>query len=361
MAQRRRSGRPTISDVAQRAGVSAITVSRALRKPEQVSAERRERIANAIRELNYVPDPQASVLASGRSNVIGVVLPSLTNNVYADVLQGIYDRVEGSGFQVQIGNTRYSVEEEDRLVRLFAGQRPAAMLITGLDQSSGTRRYLRGLDVPLVQIMEHTPEPIDMLIGFSHVAAARAAVAHLLDGGYRGIGFLGARMDRRMLRRCEGYRAILGERRLYAPEREVMTKAPSSVSEGRKLCARLLEAAPDTDAVFCANDDLALGALFECQARGLQVPEQVGIVGFNDLEMMAAAVPSVTSIQTHRYQMGSMAIDMLIRRIEGESVAEPAVDLGFTLVPRQSTDRRASGGRRGGRPAERSANAVPTS
>ncbi|ESR24150.1 LacI family DNA-binding transcriptional regulator [Lutibaculum baratangense] len=339
MSQRRGSGRPTIADVARAAGVGAITVSRAIRRPEQVSRELRERIDLAIRELNYVPDPQAQVLASGRSNVIGVILPSLTNNVYADVMQGIYDRIEGSGFQIQIANTRYSEDEEDRLLQLFAGQRPAAMLITGIDQSDATRAYLAKADFPVVQIMEHAPDPIDMLIGFSHVEAARVAVRHLMEEGSRRIGFLGARMDPRMLRRREGYRAQLREHGLYDPAREAMTSAPSSVSQGRALSGRLFDAASDTDALFCANDDLALGALFECMARGRRVPEDVAIVGFNDLEMMAAAVPAITSVQTHRYRMGKMAIDMLIDRIEEREVPERGVDLGFQLIVRESSRR----------------------
>ena len=337
MSQRRGSGRPTIADVARAAGVGAITVSRAIRRPEQVSRELRDRIDAAIRELNYVPDPQAQILASGRSNVIGVILPSLTNNVYADVMQGIYDRIQGSGFQIQIANTRYSVDEEDRLVQLFAGQRPAAMLLTGIDQSEATTSFLKQAGFPVVQIMEYADDPIDMLIGFSHRDAAAHAVRHLLERGYRRIGFIGARMDPRMLRRCEGYRAALREEGLEAGHREIMTSTPSSVSVGRDLCTRLLDDAPDTDAVFCANDDLALGALFAAHARRLSAPGEIGIVGFNDLEMMAAAVPSISSVQTRRYWMGALAIDMLLARMDGSGPVETSIDLGFELVVRESS------------------------
>lgn len=340
MAGRRRSGRPTIADVARVAGVGAITVSRAIRQPDQVSDALRARIDAAIRTLNYVPDPQAQVLASGRSNVIGVILPSLTNSVYADVIQGIYDRVEGSRFQVQIGNTRYSVEEEDRLVQLFAGQRPAAMLITGLDQSAATRGFLGAADFPVVQIMEWAPAPIDMLVGVSHRGAGEAAVTHLLARGYRRIGFIGARMDPRMLRRREGYRTALSAAGLHVPARDIATEAPSSVMLGRRLASDLLAADPTVDAVFCANDDLALGVLFECAARGIAVPDAMGIVGFNDLEMMAAAVPSITSVRVERYRMGAEAIGMLLDRLDGRRPARAVVDLGYTLVARDSTARR---------------------
>lgn len=340
MATRRASGRPTIADVARLAGVGAITVSRALRQPEQVSETLRQRIEEAIRQLNYVPNPQAQVLASGRSNVIAVILPSLTNNVYSDVIRGIYDRVEGSGYQVQIGNTRYSTEEEDRLVTLFAGQRAAAMLLTGIDQSPATRHVLGSSGFPVVQIMEHGPV-IDMGVGCSHLAAARAGVDHLIERGYRRIGFLGARMDTRMLRRAEGYRAAIADLPDPRP-REAMTTESSSVSNGRSLFRRLLAEAPDTDAVACANDDLALGALFECKARGIRVPEEMGIVGFNDLEMMAAAVPSITSVRLDRYAMGARAMGMLLDRLEDRPFGPRIVDLGFEVVCRESTARPAA-------------------
>lgn len=337
MKTRRASGRPTIADVARLAGVGAITVSRAIRQPEQVSEPLRRRIEDAIRQLNYVPNPQAQMLASGRSNVIAVILPSLTNNVFSDVIRGIYDRIAGSGYQVQIGNTRYSGDEEDRLVTLFASQRPAAMLLTGLDQSEVTRKLIREAGFPVVQIMESGPV-MDMGIGCSHHLASRAGVEHLIARGYRRIGFLGARMDPRMLRRREGYAEALADLTGAAP-REAVTPEPSSVSLGRRLLAEILDGAPDTEAVVCGNDDLALGALFECQARGIAVPDDMGIVGFNDLEMTAAAVPSITSVRIDRYGMGSRAIGMLIDRLEGRRVAEPVVDLGFEVVARQSTAR----------------------
>lgn len=333
----RRSGRPTLADVAALAGVGAITVSRALRRPDQVSPATRERIERAVAALNYIPDPQARILASGRSDVIGVILPSLTNNVYADVLQGIYDGVAGTGFQIQIGNTRYDPEEEARLVPLFASQRPAAMLLTGIDQTPPTRALLEAAGFPVVQIMEKGDDPIDMIIGFSHFDAAQEAVRHLLSRGYRRIGVLGARMDPRLMRRREGWRAALAEAGL--PFREAISPEPSSATMGRKLAAELMDAHPDLDALFCANDDLALGALFECQARGIVPPRDFGIVGFNDLEMMAAAVPSITSVQTRRYPMGRLAIEMLVERVGGRKPAESNVDLGFELIERESTRR----------------------
>ncbi|WP_246564724.1 LacI family DNA-binding transcriptional regulator [Ancylobacter sonchi] len=339
MRKRRNGGRPTIADVAQRAGVSSITVSRALRDPERVSPQLRQQIEEAVRELEYVPDQHARALASARTDVIGVIIPSFTNNVFADVLRGIYDGLAQTPYQVQLGNSRYSPIEEERLLATFLSQRPAALIVAGIDQTERGRALLAAAGCPVVQVMDLGDDPVDMMVGFSHRASGHAVTSHLLEAGYRRIGFLGARMDPRTQRRLEGYRAALAEAGLYDPARITTTPASSSVSLGRDLLRDLLARMPDTDAVFCNNDDLALGALFECQRALLAVPASMGIAGFNDLEMMAAACPSLTSVRTPRYEIGSRAVQMARAAIAGRRPAERVVDTGFALQIRESTKR----------------------
>ena len=210
-ASRRGGGRPTISDVAQLAGVAAITVSRALRDPSQVSAELRGQIDEAVIELGYVLDPNARALATSRADVVGVLVPSLTNIVFADTVRGIYDQLAKSQLQIQIANTHYSPVEEERLVRMFLGQRPTALIVSGVDQSASTRKLLERAGRPIVQIMEISSDPVDMLIGFSHFDGGKAATNHLIEQGYRRIGFIGARMDPRSQRRLAGYRRAMEE------------------------------------------------------------------------------------------------------------------------------------------------------
>lgn len=130
-----KSRKITLSEVAAQARVSPITVSRALRDPAKVSPEARARIDQAIRELGYVPNPAARALASGRTDVVGVIIPSVSNNVFADVTRGIYDALEGSALSVQMGNTRYSPLTEEELIRVFLSQRPAGLIVAGHDQS----------------------------------------------------------------------------------------------------------------------------------------------------------------------------------------------------------------------------------
>jgi LacI family gluconate utilization system Gnt-I transcriptional repressor len=188
--------------------------------------------------------------------------------------------------------------------------------------------------------MELGPYPVDMMVGFSHNKAAFSAVSHLIDGNYKRIGFLGARMDPRVQRRLEGYRDAMKAAGLYDPRLIITTPVPTSVSMGGMLFADLLTLVPDMDAVFCVNDDIALGVLFECQRRQISVPDDMAIVGFNDLEFMAAAVPPITSVRTNRYEMGRDAISMVMAAIDGERPEAPVVDLGFQLMVRGSSSPR---------------------
>ncbi len=292
-----------------------------------------------MREIGYVPDSAAQALASARTNVIGVVIPSVTNAVFIDVLRGVYDTVEGTRFQIQLGNSNYSVLQEEALFRLFIGQRPAALLVTGLGQSRDARKLLVEMDCPIVQIMELGPDPVDMLVGFSHSAACEAAVRNLIARSYRRIGFLAAQMDPRTRMRLDGYTKAMCEAGLFDERLIVTTPKPSNITLGGELCAELLARVPDADAVQTNNDDIAIGAFFECQRRRIRIPDEFGISGFNDLELMSVAHPTITSVRTYRYEMGKSAIEMLMRAIAGDRPSQPTVDLGFRLVLRQSTDR----------------------
>ncbi|MER8697171.1 LacI family DNA-binding transcriptional regulator [Mesorhizobium opportunistum] len=336
---RRGRGRPTISDVARKAGVGAITVSRALREPERVSQDLRRQIQAAVDELGYVPDPNARALASARAEVFGVLVPSLTNNVFAEVVRGIYDSLSDSPFRIQLGNTHYSGLEEERLLQLFGSQRPAALIVAGIDQTPSSRRLLENAGCPVVQVMETGPDPVDMMVGFSHLDGGRTATEHLIEMGYRRVGFIGARMDPRSQRRLAGYRIAMEKAGLFDPRLITTTPVPSSVSLGRELFRDALAKVPTLEGVFCNNDDIALGVLFECHRAAIDVPKTIGIVGFNDLDMMQVAFPSVTSIRTHRYEIGRRAVAMALAAIGGDRPQQRVVDLGFELKRRESTAR----------------------
>ena len=327
----------TISDVAREAGVSLMTVSRALSQPERVSAKTIEKINLVIDRLGFVPNPNARALAAGRTNVIGVLVPSISNNVFAEVLRGIYDVADGSNFQVQFANTRYSPDEEERIVRTFLNQKPAGMIVSGINQTGRTAAILREANCRIVQIMNLGDDPFDMMIGFSHYEAAKAATLHLIESGFSRLGLLAARLDPRTEKRIAAFKDTARNAGLLDEAKIITSPRTTSVRIGSMLAGELLEKAPDTDAVLCINDDLALGALFECQRRGVSVPEQIAICGFNDMEFSALAHPALTSVRTYREKMGTMAMQMLLSAIEGQEPENPVVDLGFEVIEREST------------------------
>lgn len=330
--------RVTLVDVGRAAEVSPITVSRCLRDPGKVSKPARDRIMAAVDKLGYVPDPAASALASDRTNVIGMIVPSLTNAVFSDVIKGVYDAIENTRFSVQIANSRYNPDKEDTLIRTFLRQKPAGLIVSGIDQTETGRALLQEAPCPVVQIMDVDSDPIDMQIGFSHLAAAKMAVSHLFDCGYKRPGLLAARMDPRSQARVEGFRQVSAEHGALDEARILTTPAPSSVGLGGQMLADLLARSPDTDAVFCVNDDLAAGALFEAQRRNLSVPDAFGISGFNDLEISAFVNPSLTSVATPRYEIGQSAIEMINRDLKEDIKALPRqIRLSPELRIRNST------------------------
>jgi LacI family gluconate utilization system Gnt-I transcriptional repressor len=331
--------RATLSDVARRAGVSPVTVSRAIRHPQMVSEDLRRRVDDAVRSLNYIPNHLASALASTRTHIVGVIVPSLTNGVFDDYLGAIQDVLNPAGIQVLVLNVRYSEAQEEEAIATLMGYHPEAMIVAGVDQTERSRQLLRNSGVPVVQTMDVSDTPIDLNIGLDHSAAAAAAVQYLYDQGHRKIAHLTARADPRARRRHAGYQQRMDELGLSTARLVAASPRPADVEMGGELFARVHADIPDLTAVFTCNDDLALGTLFECQRRGIRVPEDVAIIGFNDLDFTTAAVPTLSTVSTERRQMGTWAAQTILEIIRGtgQRPAQPRVDIGFSIKARGST------------------------
>jgi LacI family gluconate utilization system Gnt-I transcriptional repressor len=333
--KRARLRRTTLADVAKLVGVSTMTVSRVMSGTGQVSPEMRLRIERAAQDLGYVPNGAARALASARSRIISVVVPSLSNGVFTDVLAGVEDALKVDHYQILIGNTQYSDAEEEKLIKVHLQSNPDGIILTGLSQTPAVQRMLEASGVPTVSMMDVAAEPERISVGLSQHDAGYTITRHLIDRGYRRIGFLGAQLDERVMKRLEGFRKALRDAGLYDPDREVLVPDSSTIAIGAELVGRLLSVAPDTDAVFCCNDDLAYGAIYQCQRRGIDIPEQLAICGFNDLPASAWMKPSVTTIATPLYRIGFEAATLLKRMIDGDKSVR-SLDLGFTLMPRES-------------------------
>ncbi|GAB0112941.1 LacI family DNA-binding transcriptional regulator [Acidisoma sp. C75] len=337
----RRTVRPhtvTLKHVAERAGVSPITVSRVVNTPDAVSEGLRTKVEEAIRALGYVPNRVAGALASAESRVVLVIVPSLSNAVFIEVIQGIQTVLEVAGYQMLLGNTQYDLEREQDLAAALLGWSPAGIIIAGLKHTEGTRSLLKGWQRPVMEIMEHGTRPIDMNVGLSHYKAGDAMGEHLVARGYREIGFIGGRMkaDYRAMQRYKGLDRCLN--------RHGLTRRPpfthdckSSAEIGGDAFMRALEAAPELDALFFANDDLAVGAILRAQREGIAVPKRVAIAGFNGFSIGNLVQPPLTTIVSPRQRMGELAASKLIARIRGQDAGPASVDIGFSLRLGEST------------------------
>jgi LacI family gluconate utilization system Gnt-I transcriptional repressor len=338
----RKSGRPTIHDVAAAVGVSAITVSRALRTPGVVSAGVRRRIAAAIDRLGYVQNRIAGNLSAGTSTTVAVIVPNMRNAFFATMIDTLCEVLEPARFQILVASSRYDAQAERRLVESLLGWRPAAIVLVGTGRTREARTALRRSGVLVIETWDIGGKPVDATIGFSHQAVGHAIGVHLLERGYRAIAFIGAAMDKdlRAAARYEGFRAALAAQR-REPVAMVALAEWASVAAGGRGLRDLLARAPAADAVFCSNDTLALGALFECQRRGVRVPHDLAIAGFGDLDASACCVPALTTVRPPGEEIGRRAASLILARA-GRSAAgatrrATTVDLGFTLVPREST------------------------
>jgi LacI family gluconate utilization system Gnt-I transcriptional repressor len=313
----RSSNRLTLKDVAEKAGVSPITVSRVVNDYVGVRTEVRQKVEAAIHELGYIPNRSASILASSRSNLIGVIIPSLSNVVFNDVLRGIYNIAVPANYQILLADTHYSPIEEERSIRTLLGQSPEGLIITGGEQTDATKAMLKANGLPVVQIMDQVETPIDINVGFSHYEAGAAVAKTLLQKQYSKIGFIGARMDPRTCDRLAGFKSVLSDAEKLDLKRLVTSPQPSSVAMGATLFRELMASTDgDCDAVFCCNDDLALGVLHESKKMHIKVPEKFGVCGFNDIEMATYTEPSLSSVRVNRYKMGSRAMELILERLQ---------------------------------------------
>ena len=333
----RATGRVTLADVAQAAGVSPITVSRALRGERAVAPSLVERVRAAARQLGYVPDPAARALASQRSAHVTVLIPMLSNALFVDVFEAVQRSLRPAGYQTLMGVTHYDAEEEEMLLREQLLQRPAGLLLTGLERSDAARSLIARSGVPCVHLMEMSRAPGVYSVGFSQLEAGAELTRHLLKRGRRRIAFAAAQLDARTLQRLDGWRRELGAAGLHDAALEWLNPAPSSMALGAEMFEQIMREQPGVDAVFFCNDDLAQGALLAALRLDIAVPGRVAVAGFNDLTGSDQMLPALTTVRTPRADIGTAGARMLLALMNGDAVAVPCVDLGYELVVRAST------------------------
>ena len=331
----RNSGRVTMAAVGRMAGVSQVTVSRALSEPSKVSPATLRRIQEAIEVTGFVPNALAGALASQQSYLISALVPSLTNIVYSAVIKTFSDRMREARYQILLSETGFDLTEEERLIEAHLSRRPDAMLLTGIRHTAQARRMLLGADIPVVEVWDMTDTPIDMCVGFSHAETARAAADFAAGLGHRVAGTITANDERAQRRRKMFAERFISHGGTVAAHE---CGGPASIAAGRAGLSDLLNTGELVRGIlFCSSDVLAHGAMIEAHARKLRIPYDIAIIGFGDQEFAAHVDPALTTVRVDRDMLGKASADAILSRIHGSTEIEQVTDLGFTIIKRDST------------------------
>lgn len=342
-AKSSKSSTPTMSDVARRAGVSSMTVSRALRDGASIASETREKIMKAVDELGYVLDQSAGSLSSKRTGFVAALVPSLNNSNFADTARGLTDALQGTGLQLLLGYTDYSTEKEEVLIESMLRRRPEAIVVTGGKHTLRGRKLLVNAGIPVIETWDLPSKPVRHVVGFSNAEAAEALVKYLYQKGYRKIGFIGgtSNRDTRGADRREGYERAMAMLGLTDTRIMSFGTPPISMRQGGEALARLVEQWPDVEAAICVSDLSAFGALSECQRRTWPVPKRIAIAGFGDFEISSCSYPTITTVGVNCYDIGKRSGELLLRAVEGERAHKPiaaeTIIMDYAVIVREST------------------------
>ncbi|EBJ3401955.1 GntR family transcriptional regulator [Salmonella enterica] len=324
---------PTLEDVARSAGLSPMTVSRALNSPQLVRPKTVEKVMQAVRVTGYIPNALAGGLASRRSKLIAVVVPQINNNMFVDTIQSLSDELARRGYHILLCVAGYTEQTEAELVATLLSRRPDGVVLTGIHHTIELKKVILNAAIPVVEIWDLTPTPLDMLVGFSHEKVGQATGEYLLSKGYRRPGLLWT-ADRRAAQRKQGLCSVLQRHAIHAVP-QVDVPLPASLSLGRSGLSQLFDEGT-FDVIVCSSDTLAQGVMMEAESRGLRIPHDLAVIGFGDLDFAASNRPSITTVSVDRRAIGQRAATLLADRIEQKPCAEAIVDIGFHLIERES-------------------------
>jgi LacI family gluconate utilization system Gnt-I transcriptional repressor len=335
------SGATTMQKVADMAGVSAMTVSRALRGDALVTKVTRDRILAAVARTGYVPDATARTFATRRTGFVAVLVPSLNNSNFADTVRGSSEVLDSAGLQMLLGDTEYKLSREESLIATLLQRRPEAVIITGGDHTVRSRKMLTEAHIPVVETWDIPKEPLGHVVGFSNREAGAEMVRYLYERGRRRIGFIGGAInaDTRGSERRAGYEQAVRELRLPGGRIVALGKPSASMSQGAKALERMLRRWPDTDAIVCVSDLSAFGVLAEGQRRGIAIPSQLALAGFGDFEIARCCSPRLTTVAVDCVEIGRRAGKVVLDALASRERGEPAAVTETTIVDFQIIER----------------------
>ena len=323
-----------ITDVAARAGVAPMTVSRVLNTPDRVSEPTAARVRAAIEELGYMPNLIAGGLSSRRSRMIAAIVPTIASPMFSAPVQTFTDAMEQAGYHVMLALSGYGAESEDAQIRAVLARRPDGLLLTGAQRSPAIRALLRSANLPVVEIWDTGPEPTDILVGFDHAEMGAAVADFFVRQGHTNFAALCARDPRAILRRQGFVDRVAHHGLTLVAERRL--DAPSSIEDGRTGLRQIVGQLAPRTALFCSSDLVAFGAMTEARLHGVNVPEQLAICGFGDFEVARFCSPAITTARVDGGAIGARAAEALLARING-ATAESRVLVPFEIIPRGTT------------------------
>jgi LacI family gluconate utilization system Gnt-I transcriptional repressor len=325
----------TLKDVARLAGLSPITVSRALHNPKMVRPETVERVKEAAAAIGYIPNMLAGGLTTRRSQLIAAIVPQLSNTMFAETVQGLNDELAAHGYQLLLSVSNYSEQTEEDVLTAILSRQPDGIVLTGIKHHPGVRKKLLAMGIPVVETWDLTPTPIDIAIGFSHERIGERVAQYLLEKGFTRFASISGADWRATVRR----QSLEAELRRHGIEPLAYQEAtpPTSLGLGRQGLRAILDAGHDPDVIVCTSDVLALGVLIEAAAQGIAVPDRLAIMGFGDFDFAAQTHPPISSVHVDKHAIGVQAAKCLIAKIEGKQLKENVIDVGFTLVERETT------------------------
>ncbi|WP_342077444.1 LacI family DNA-binding transcriptional regulator [Yoonia sp. SS1-5] len=325
----------TLRDVSEASGVSEMTVSRVLRNKGDVSTATRQKVQDAAKRLGYVPNKIAGALASQRVNLVAVIIPSLGNMVFPEVLTGISETLEDTELQPVVGVTDYLPEKEEKVLFEMLSWRPSGVIIAGLEHSEASSAMLRQAGIPVVEIMDVDGEPIDSCVGISHRKAGRQMAEEIIDAGYKRIGFMGTKMplDHRARKRFEGFTRTLAKAGIEIADQEFYSGG-SALAKGREMTAKMIDRTPDLDFLYFSNDMIGAGGLLYLLERGIDVPGQIGLAAFNGVELLDGLPRKLATMDACRREIGIKAAQIIAARNAGEIPPEgEIVNLDPKITP----------------------------
>ena len=334
MSLNNKKNRTTLQDIADKVGVTKMTVSRYLRNPESVAAKTREKIAAEIESTGYIENRAPAMLSKSSSKAIGILLPSLSNQIFASFVQGIETITKANGYETLLAHFSYDEVEEECKIASLLSYHVDGLILTESHHTPRTLLMIKNAGIPVVETMELPENPIDMAVGLDHEDASYHVVKRMLDSGKKTIAYFGARLDTRTKLRMNGYDRAMREAGLEP--KHILTGEHSSFSLAEGLLERALETYPQLDGVFCTNDDIAIGTLLSAQRRCIQVPQQLAVVGYNALDIGQTISPKLTSVDTPRFEIGEKSAELLLARLKGEPLAEKIVDMGYKITEGES-------------------------